>query len=540
MFALDYNEHPYFKPMIDRARHIPVEYEHRLLDEIGDYLRLTKKFSYGILRDVEKHEVCNDIVGFLYSKLQSEVRKIEPTGFCELLHFDLERIIYSMMLTQRRYSYDKACYPERAQKIDVEYNEINKSSIATKFLLEYVASTPPSGEIPLGEGDYEYMLTICSLIIEWAHNSDLFRYKMIDNDLEILHSGRIGLKKDRIEELANGNYTASRKRLNAISDPSVDLFLPQYIGSGEELDSAFADEFSYTYTELNLCVLKLIDIGDKIDGEVKRMNRDSVCELIGEEISVSKEKIYKIIEDLSLCKRNDYLTPPKGFSKNDIFPWRFNRKLSFIRRPITMVNNDLIWGNRQLYHSLRYLYDLIVGARLPVRDNGKMRGYLGKLTDARGNSFNDVVADKLKGFATLIVDSKIKKINGKRIADPVGKTLGDIDVLVIVPSKKKIVVVEVKDFSFAKTPYEMHQQYLSVFCDEGEKLCYVSKHKRRVAWVKQHVDDVIEKYNLNQGKWKVTDALIVDEAIVSNEFYHENQTIFLYSELTDEAFKKLK
>lgn len=540
VFALDYIEHPYFKPMIEKTRHVPLECEHQLLDEIGDHLRQTKGFCYGIIHGVEKHKVCNDIVGFLYNKLQSEVKKFAPTGFYELLHYDLERIIYSMMLTQRRYSYDIACYPERANKIDTEYNEINKSSIATKFLLEYIAAVPPSGKLPLGEGDYEHMLTICSLIIEWAHNSDMFLYKMIDNNLEILRSGRIGLKKDRIEELANSNYIASRKRLNALSNPSIDLFTPQNAGSSEELDLAFEDEFLYTYTDLNMCILKLIDIGETIRSDVKRIAYDSVVELIAKDTPVPKDKICKIVGDMSLSQRDDYLTPPIGFSKHDILPWKFNRKLSFIRRPITLVNGDLIWGNRQLYHSLRYLYDLITSSRLPVSEHGKMKRYLGKLIDARGNSFNDVVSEKLRAFGTLIVDSKVKKINSQRIADSNGNDLGDIDVLVIVPSKKKIVVVEVKDFSFAKTPYEMHQQYLSVFCDNGDKLCYISKHKKRVDWIKSHIDDVVAKYNLDQGKWKVFDALVVDESITSNEFYHQNQTILLYSELTEETFKRIK
>jgi len=540
VFAFDYTNYPYFKPMVEELRHIPVEYEHRLLDEIGDYLRKEKKYDYGIIQNEEKHKICNDIVGFLYRKLQSKVKEFDAIGFYELLYYDLEQIMFSMMVTQRRYSYDIACYPERAKKIDFEYNEINKSSVATKFLLEYIAAIPPSGKTPLGECDYEYMLTICSLIIEWAHNSDMFLYKMIDNDLEILHSGRIGLKKDKIEELGNSNYIASRKRLNAISNPSIDLYTPPDLISSDELDCAFKDEFSYTYTELNVCILELIAIGDLIGGEVKRKNRQSTCELIAKNTSLAEETVFKIINDMSLCERDDYLTPPPSFNKYDILPWKFNRKLSFIRRPITLVHNDLIWGNRQLYHSLRYLYDLILNSRLPVRENGALKSYLGKLIDSRGNNFNDVVADKLKGFESLIVDSKLKKINGKHIADDQGNTLGDIDVLAILPSKKKIIVIEVKDFSFAKTPYELHQQYLSVFCDDGEKLCYISKHKKRVNWVKEHLDDVITKYSLNSGKWKVLDALVVDESIISNEFYHQNQTILLYSELSEELIKRIK
>lgn len=201
--------------------------------------------------------------------------------------------------------------------------------------------------------------------------------------------------------------------MNAISNPFIDLYTPPDLISSDKLDLAFKDEFSHTYTDLNVCILELIAIGDLIDGEVKRNNLHSTCELIAKNTSLAEETVFKIINDMSLCKRDDYLIPPPSFNKNDILPWKFNRKLSFIRRPITLVHNDLIWGNRQLYHSLRYLYDLILSSRLPVSENGALKSYLGKLIDARGNNFNDVVADKLKGFESLIVDSKLKKINGK-------------------------------------------------------------------------------------------------------------------------------
>lgn len=540
VFAIDYIQHPYFKPILERVRHIPVEYEHEILDEIGDYLRNNKQYPYGVINGIEKHVLCKDIVSFLYEKLKCKVAEFNPEHFYEILHFDLEVIIYSMMLAQKRYSYDIACYPERSEKIDSDYNEINKNSIATKFLLEYIAAVPPSGILPLGEGDYEYMLTLCSLIIEWAHNSDMFLYKMMDNDLEILQSGRIGLKKERIEELVNNNYIASRKRLNAISNPSIDLYSPQDFGTSDELDLAFEDEFSYKYSELVSCIFEIISIGDTIKGEVKRKDIDFVCDEITSKQSLSKEKALRIISDLTLSKREDYLKPPSPFKPNDVYPWKFNRRLSFIRRPITLVDRDLIWGNRQVYHSLRYINDLILNGRLPVRDHGKMKKYLSKLVNAKGNDFNDVVAAKLKEFGSFIVERRVKKINKKTISDQNGNDLGDIDVLVIIPSKRKIVVIEVKDFSFAKTPYEMHQQYLSIFRDDGNKLSYITRHKKRVAWIKEHLSDVIACYKLDEGKWKVTEALVVDDSIVSNEFYHQNQTIILYSELTEDAVKRIK
>mgnify|MGYP003313956476 FL=1 len=111
---------------------------------------------------------------------------------------------------------------------------------------------------------------------------------------------------------------------------------------------------------------------------------------------------------------------------------------------------------------------------------GKLKKLIGKLGDKRGNDFNSVVARKLSGFNGLIVQEKLAKVNGKKIADPKGNVLGDIDVFYIIPDQFKLVVGEVKDFSFAKNPYEMDQEYKRIFVN-GEKPCYMSKHKRRAA-----------------------------------------------------------
>ena len=444
-----------------------------------------------------------------------------------------------MMLIQRRYAYDLACYPEKKDKIDLEYNELNKTSIATKFLLEYIAAIPPEGNEPISEYNYEYLLTICSLIIEWAHNSDMFKYKMIDNDLTLLKSGRIGLEKNKIENLAKDNYDASRKRLNAISNPYIELYMPHQIISNEEMDSAFKNEFSYTYSELYVCIMELINIGDSISSEVKRKPLNDIYDMLTKSTGLSQEKIVKIIDDFSLSKRANFMAPDPPFTKSDVSPWKFNRRLSFLRRPITRLDNDLIWGNRQVYHSLVYLYDLVVNGKIPVTKGGYFDKYIGKLINKRGNDFNTVVANKLKNFDTLIVDSKVKKINKKRIANEKGQDLGDIDVLAIIPSRKKIVVIEVKDFAFAKSPYEMYMEYQNVFCDKKKELCCISRHKRRVEWVEKHLTDVKEHYKLSGEGWKICEMMVVDEDIISKDFYHEKQKIILFTDLSHKLLYKL-
>ena len=42
--------------------------------------------------------------------------------------------------------------------------------------MEYVAACPPKGDKAVGIGEYEYILAICSMIVDWAYKNDLFFY----------------------------------------------------------------------------------------------------------------------------------------------------------------------------------------------------------------------------------------------------------------------------------------------------------------------------------------------------------------------------
>lgn len=85
-----------------------------------------------------------------------------------------------------RYRYDVACYPEKEDEYLKQLNDVNRLSMALKFLAEYVTATPPSGETPIGLGRYEFVLAICVQIIEWAYRKDLLHYKMMNLPISIL------------------------------------------------------------------------------------------------------------------------------------------------------------------------------------------------------------------------------------------------------------------------------------------------------------------------------------------------------------------
>lgn len=532
IFAINLANSPYLAPPAGSMQTISEEEENHLLDEIGEHFLALPEYDYGKVPDENRAGLANQVVGYLYSLLQAEIASIMPNGVYERVCFDLETVMYQIMLSHTRFAYDISCYPEKSEEIINQYNKANQTSIALKFLAEYIAATPPSGDRPLGSMQYDRILAICSLIVDWAYKNDLFRYNIFNTPVEFLKSGRIGMSRSEGDYLASINATARNQRLESVSDPRISTYDPVNLIDDfqDKIDEAFTDEYGFTFQQFTQCTVAIADYGDMIDSDVKRAARSTIAEEVAKQTLISIDLVEKIIDQITLCQRPDFLIPPEPYKKYDVYPWRFNRDLSFTRRPIIQYNGDLIWGNRQLHHMWRYTVDLIMSGKYKAR-RPKLKQLIGKLSDKRGNDFNAAVAQKLSSIDGLIVREKLSKINGKKIVDKNNNVLGDIDVLYIIPEKRKIVVGEVKDFSVAKNPYEMDQEYKRIFVD-GEKPCYMTKHKRRATWIKDHLEDVKAHFNLPEGKWSVKTVMFVSEEIVSNLFYHQGEHIIIYSNIT--------
>lgn len=539
IYKQDLSTNPELVPSNLPLRKISAECENLILDEIGQLFTEDPE-KLALIDNKNYSEVCKSIVDYLYEKFKTEISIIDITGVVETIYREIESQSYWFALHQERYSYNISCYPEKKDEIENEYMEINQFLVSAKFLIEYLIAVPPAGKKPLGELDYEYLLAICAQIIEWAHRGDLFYYKIINNDIRLLGSGRVSFNKNQYHQLSDETYRAHIKRLGIGSDPSSNKYAPKNLIDNiiQELDLAFQSDFGYSYSQLCLFESAVIQYGNELTDEVKYSKKDLFYSHFTALTGIEKSVIDLILNDFSIKTRADFLKPDKPFSSNDVYPWRYNRALSLNRRPFVVRDDEIIWGNRQLSNCIKFLINNILNGSYKPK-TGKIGRLVGRIANARGNDFNEVVADRLKDFSDLLIDSKVKKINGKSIELLKGQTLGDIDVLIINKKKKKIIVCEAKDFSVTKSPYEMYQEYLEVFCDKGDRLCYVSKHKRRVAWIKEHISDVISHYNLESGKWSVGEVMIVNEIIVSNEYFHKHQKIILFSDITEKLIKNL-
>lgn len=515
------------------------DYEvNNLLEEIGDYFKRLG-YQYGDFNKEDNSKICNLIVGYLYEVLSKEIANYSKTQLINILYHQLEYLLPNQLKSNMEYHNEVALNATEEDKLIQQMNINNKKALSLKFLLEYVAASKINGQKNVSQWNLERHMVICSLILEWAHRSDYFKYKLINSRLSLLASNRIGVRQEDYEEVNNALET-SLQVLLTISEEEI-VTDPRYIERLNEilnrsLDKAFLSEFKYTNTEFNSVIDSLIVVSNDYELEVVKENKYSLVDKIYENLSrkLEKESIWRVIQSITLKEREDFLKPNDGFHKNDVLPWRFNRSLSFIRRPIILYRDNFIYGKRNVAHLRNYIYRLIQDGSYKA-ESKEMKDLVSRIANIQGSEFNDRVKHKLSSYFDLTVDIGLEKFNGHKITDKNKNTLGDIDVLAINKKSKRIFIIETKDFKVSRNPYEIAMEYKKLF--EGDK-SFLKKHLRRVAWIEDNLDIVLDYYKCQRDKWKVIPMFIVSEHLITRDLVDTNGVQFLsFKELSASNFK---
>lgn len=529
----------YMVPMeeVDRLIISPSD-ENLINDDIGTYLHDELLVPYGIIKD---NNVINKVVEKLYCKLKEDICKFQKDEFLKYLYLNLEKVISDLHLSHVYYANNTLAYPEHLKEIQQNYNEINKVSVALKFLIELTSALKFNGDNVASQYDTEFMLALASEIIEWAYVNDLIYYHMISSPVELLNSNRIGFDRTIINRSAQILFK-SREAVISARGMEINMLLQKYNFTDESIDEeAFKEAFYYEFgfsleefEEVTCILLEYAQRDDKFLNGICEMKIDYLLELVKNKVKI--EQAIKVIERLSLQERDDYLKPFPPYKPEDVYPWRFNRELSLTRRPLIIYKDTIIYGYRILYSSILFLFDSISSCKLKARSL-EMKKYISKMEQIKGQNFNDLVYNYIISNSDLIVDKNIKKINGKKLRGLDNNDLGDIDILCISETKGIIKVIETKDFYLAKNFYEIYNEYVKMF-DASNKKSFYLKHMKRVQWIREHIDDVRKQYNLSDKKWKVSYLFVVDDNLVSKDVFNIDVEITTLIDLNSDKLLK--
>ena len=500
-----------------------------LLDYIGEHVG-AKFGKQGPLKTAEDcNAAINEAVACLFRELGNLVETFDPTDLLSSLVAYNEVNVGETAVLDMTMPSRLACFGDRDELVEELVEETHTrdmASLANRFLVEYVAARSPSGTRHLSLEAYDRLLALASQISNLGILSDLVHFGLADTEVEILPSGRLGFNRSTY---GSASRSFMSKHMSGILTQSERNFSAYWDSvSGEEgersepppevklLDEAFASEFGLTLTELTQLLSDVYNLGIEQESPVKQLPGDKMTEALSISLEWNEGKVVQGLRLLTLGPRDDFLKPP-GECAQEVYPWRFNRAWSYLRRPLLTTgcepNSQILWGNRHLILATRYITDLCLDGRIKAK-TVRLQRAVGSRRQREAEAFEELVGQLITERTKIPAKLRIRKV-GKHKMVKSGKDLGDVDVLGVIPSKRVILCIECKDLVLARTPAEVQHQMEELITGSTGKSSTVRKHQERVKWVQAHLDEVLRQcFDIERkGNWRVKPILVSDSEL---------------------------
>jgi hypothetical protein len=505
------------------------DYDERI-DELGKHLSSQENYSFGQLPDDKRVEVLNKAVRYLFNELKKLISTLNPQGLLEWLVSYNEAGVHESAINKLLLPVEMACFGSESTNVKTlrkKTQEQSITAISSRFLIEYISANPPNGLRKISMSVYDELLSIAALLSNLGFASDLVHFELANIQMAMLPSCRLGIDQQTftnamdaywpvfsIGELERTTQAYEHYFQNNESSEITDII--------SEIDAIAPDEFGHTLTDLLNFMSKAIEIANDFPYGTSILPLEEFIRAMIDNLGWSREKVNGVTDILALRSRANFLVPPSPYKSVDVFPWRFNRPLSYMRCPFLLrfVNGveEILWGKRHVYTTSAYLVYLLMSGKFQAQSR-RMKELLGKFNDQRGEPFNDQVADFLEKDSKLIVKRRVKKIGHLRLVGDKGD-LGDIDVLAVDIKKRQIKVIECKDLVAARTPNELSNELTNLFLGKQNKESVIQRHQKRVDWIKNYLHNVlpwlgIDLEKSSKGKWKVDPVIVVNYELLT-------------------------
>lgn len=409
---------------------------------------------------------------------------------------------------------------ESKKELNKLSGQLDKTAIAIRCLIEHLSAEQHIGEDVQCPSmtDIDELIAIMNQITEWATVSDQLHFGLFDESLAILPSGRIGTGK-QFQEITKEyrNIKLIDRTQDAIEN--FEHSFPKYYENERKelpigLDEAFEQDYGMTFTRLCYFIDGLVEIGlNQNSGHCIFKDENLRTEIVDWDESFTQIEIDKAIEYLSLTNRGKIDKLPKGLEYYDIQPWRFNRRLSLLIKPLIVAKNResgtkiILWGTKQLLTSRLYHQEQFETNRFRSIPNGAMERYLGKLVQQRGKELVKDMLHELTKFNHLLIDSEVE-INEKSFLYS-SHNLGDIDILVIDRTANLIFSLECKSLAETRNAKEMFDEFNKLY--DGSH--YIKKHLQRDQWIRENLELLSTKYKQDLSGFTIQSLFVTTEQL---------------------------
>jgi len=367
--------------------------------------------------------------------------------------------------------------------------ERDRTFLAYRVVAEMaLCECPDRGGRKCGITDVDFIAAEVATLIRTAHLSDAV-------DRELVTAG-VGFRADGSIEADEGGADAfMASYLQACVQESIDLDVDAYpdlfshpeieqFDADDEFFVALRDELGIDIATAATCMHALQAVAsDRSEVVVALSKSELQAELERVDADIDPSTFDLFLAAFGLEHRRRWDKPPSGFAMNDIMPWHFERRLSLMMRPVLVAESGdnplIVYGVRQIRMGIQYastLLEIAVWPKDRLRSPIAQR-YWEREELKRGKVFEDEIRELFDGDGRLAKPSiEMSTLGGD-------KELGQIDILVVSPSRRSWLVVECKWFGAARTPREVANWLQDFHGRGGDKL---DKHLSRVKWLREN------------------------------------------------------
>jgi hypothetical protein len=122
-----------------------------------------------------------------------------------------------------------------------------------------------------------------------------------------------------------------------------------------------------------------------------------------------------------------------------------------------------------------------------------------------------------ESIAGIVVRLRVTDVGCLKIARDNGDVLGDIDVLAADTRARVLHVIDTKNLSVARTPYEVVRELRRTFKSEAGKTAAIDRHAERAAWLQRHLRETLAWLRVSDRAetWRVEPSIVVDTEVQS-------------------------
>ena len=481
-----------------------------------------------VLNAKQRTKLCQHIVDVYLRRLRSNLPRFHWQELLERLITQNEATWHHRAVTRATIPTAIECFGDlqsHVKRLKKELVGIDRKALTIRTLIEIVSAEPPVGLQEASMDQLDKLLAIMYHLVNWAMLSDDIHRGIFDHKLSILPSGRVGVERESIEGTWDPFLSAKALESTELAIASFDSKFelpnkPEHTDPERpKFESAFKAEFGLTMTQIVEFHATLTSLGFEQKTAAPHLSLSNLKDRLKEILQWSDSEIINTINLFSLVPRRRWDLAPEGFDAAlDIWPWRYNRRLSYIRRPLVIgpepeYDPTVFWGPRNVEKAAKNLLFLVTEGRYKIHEKSsdEMKALIGEIGNEAGKQFTREVRKWFEENTDWFVDSNVPIRSGEKLNSKVD--LGDIDVLTIDNINRRIVSTECKNINYARNPREVASEIERIMGESDADDSWIKKHTKRHEWLKNHLGIVASVYELSTESYEIHSLVLTAEEI---------------------------